>query len=456
MRDAIEAFADHVAGTGDGEIPEAAVAAAKTCILDTIGVGLAGSVGPFVAELLAAGAGGDGTGTARVLGQAAARAPGDAALLNGCQIHNSEFDCVHEEAVIHTMTVPLAALLADADRRGGIDGRTLLRAAILGVDVTCNLGVACESGLRFFRPATAGAFGAVAAIGAARGYDRDTLLRAFALAYCQLCGTMQAHSEGSPLLALQIGFNARNALAACDMAERGLPGLEGVLEGPFGYFGLIEAKGDIRAVLPTLGETWRITEVALKPYPSGRATHGIVDAIRELRAERGIDPAEVARVEARIPPLTHHLVGRPVHGAMETNYARLNGQYAAAVMLRRGFIGIDDYSEAAIRDKETLALAGKVHISTDGNPDPNALSPVEVDIRLAGGEVLSRRIETVYGNPAKPMDREAVLAKFRANRAAAARPPSPEDGERLVACVAALEEVSDIRELIDLAAGAGP
>ncbi len=450
MQDAIEAFADHVVDTRMEDIPDAARLAAKTYILDTIGVGLAGSIGPYVPELLKTHA---NAGPSRVLGQKGGFAPADAALLNGYQIHNSEFDCVHEKAVIHTMTVLMSVLLAEADRRGKIYGESLIRASVLGVDVACNLGVACTTGLQFFRPATAGTFAAIAAMGVVRGYDKETLLRAFALGYSQLCGTMQAHTEGSPILALQIGFNARNALVACDMAEQGLPGLKGVLEGPFGYFGLFEKAGDVRAVLPSLGKTWRIAEVAHKPFPSGRATHGIVDAIQKLRREHGIEAGAVDKVVARVPSLTNHLVGRPVHDAMEINYARLNGQYAAAVMLSRGFIGIDDFTIEAVRAPDRVALARKVSITVDGNPDPNALSPVEVDIHMTDGTVHGKRIETVYGNPAKPMTRDAHLEKFRRNWEAAACGLKPVDAEVMINRVDTLETVPDIRELIDLATG---
>ena len=454
MKDAIERLADHVVETNFSDIPDKAVQSAKTYILDTIGVGLAGSTGPYVPELLRTYALSSAPAvTSRVLGQNAKLNPPDAALVNGFQIHNSEFDCVHEEAVIHTMTVLLAVIFADADRRGDISGRDLLRAAVLGVDVACNLGVACTSGLQFFRPATAGAFAAVAAVGSARGYNKEELIRAFSLAYVQLSGTMQAHTEGSSLLALQIGFNARNALIACDLAENGLPGLQGVLEGRFGYFGLIEAQGDIRSVLSTLGKNWRINEVAHKPFPSGRATHGIVDAIQELQGSNTINVDQIESVRAMVPSLTHHLVGRPIHDAMEISYARLNGQYAAAIMLQKNFIDIDDFTIEAIRNKSSLDLARKISIEIDGNPDPNALSPVEVEIKMENGEKFVKRIDTVYGNPNKPLTRDAHLAKFRRNWKAAAISLSAEKGEELINNIDCLEEVEDIRSLIDLATG---
>ncbi|MDG1886369.1 MAG: MmgE/PrpD family protein [Alphaproteobacteria bacterium] len=454
MKDAIERFADHIVETNFSDIPDRAIHSAKTFILDTLGVGLAGSTGPYVEELLNAYSSASPTELAsRVLGQRAKINSADAALINGFQIHNSEFDCVHEEAVIHTMTVLLAVLLADADRRGKINGIELLKSAILGVDVACNLGVACTSGLQFFRPATAGAFAGVAAVGSARGYDKEQLIRAFSLAYIQLSGTMQAHTEGSSLLALQIGFNARNALIACDLAENGLPGLQGVLEGRFGYFGLIEAQGDIRSVLSSLGKTWRINEVAHKPFPSGRATHGIVNAIQEIQNLNTINVDQIDSVEAKVPSLTHHLVGRPIHDAMEISYARLNGQYAASIMLQKRFIDIDDFTIDAIRNKDSLDLARKVHIKIDDNPDPNALSPVEVEIRMENGEKFFKRLDTVYGNPNKPLTRDAHLAKFRRNWKASAISLPIEDGEEIIKIIDNLEEVEDIRVLLDLATG---
>jgi aconitate decarboxylase len=147
------------------------------------------------------------------------------------------------------------------------------------------------------------------------------------------------------LLGLQIGFNARNAVIAADLAQRGIPSIENVLEGPFGYFGMIEAEGDLSRVLHDIGKVWRITEVAHKPFPSGRATHGMLDGFMQLKAEHGFTAAEVESAEARVPPLTHHLVGRPVTDDMAANYARLCGAYVAACALLRGELGLDDFGE---------------------------------------------------------------------------------------------------------------
>ena len=79
---------------------------------------------------------------------------------------------MHEEAVVHAMTVVLPVAIAGAERMRGVSGKDLITAVTLGVDVAAGLGVAATTGLRFFRPATAGAFGGTAALGKLMGLDQ--------------------------------------------------------------------------------------------------------------------------------------------------------------------------------------------------------------------------------------------------------------------------------------------
>ncbi|HML12536.1 MAG TPA: hypothetical protein VK456_04480, partial [Xanthobacteraceae bacterium] len=241
-----------------------------------------------------------------------------------------------------------------------------------------------------------------------------------------------------------------NAVAACDLAARGFDGPKNVLEGPFGYFKLFEADGSPAGVVAELGRRWFITELAHKPFPSGRATHGIIEGCLTLRREHGLAPDAIDRVTAHVPPLVHQLVGRPPQEKMQANYARLCAPYVAACALRRGGVTLDDFTPTAYRDPPTQALARRVSIEVRDAGNPNALTPVEVEIALRDGSRYARRIETVYGNPAKPLSRADQLAKFKRNCAAAARPVPPERVERLVACIDRLEAVADVSELMDL------
>jgi 2-methylcitrate dehydratase PrpD len=373
-----------------------------------------------------------------------------AAMCNAYQVHNAEFDCLHEGAVVHALTVVLPATLAAAERKRSVSGADLVTAVVLGVDVAAGLGVAAATGMRFFRPATAGCLGATAAVGRLMDLEHAAMVHALSIAYAQACGTMQAHAEGSGLLAMQMGFNARNALVACDLAARGFTGPRDVLEGMFGYFRLFETAGSPAPVAAELGRRWFITELAHKPYPSGRATHGIIEACLMLRRRHAVNAGSILRVSARVPPLVLRLVGRPARAEMDANYARLSAPYVAATALLTGCVGREAFTPQACRHQPTQDLAQRMQISALDAGDPNALTPIEVAIELSSGARHTCRVDTVYGNPAKPMSRADLSAKLRGNCDAALHPLPRGAAERLEQRMEALQGIADIGELVAL------
>ncbi|MEM8976135.1 MAG: MmgE/PrpD family protein [Pseudomonadota bacterium] len=451
--DSIASFAQHVVERSYDDLPESARSAAKALILDTIGVGIVGSSGPMAEELAQLHASDGAAGDARVWSLGTRLPAAAAALCNAYQIHNSEFDCVHEEAVAHVLSAVLPASLAHAERIGGVSGKQLIEAVVLGVDVASCLGVAAQSGLRFFRPATVGGLGAAAAVGKLMQFDETRMINALSITYGQLCGTMQAHTEGSMLLAMQMGFNARNSVIACDMAAAGFEGPQNILEGPFGYFRLFEAAGEPAEVAATLGKIWRIEEVAHKPFPSGRATHGVVDACLELKKQHGFSADDVEQVHARVPPLVHHLVGRPFKTEMDINYARLCAAFTSACVLVKDGIGFDDFRTEVYQDNRIRRLAESTVIEVQDGGDPNALTPVTVHVRLKDQSEHMISLDAVYGAPDRPMLKDAALAKLRTNCSLGKQPLAAAQVDQLIDNVDHLEEVTNVAQIVNLMIG---
>lgn len=451
MTDPIEHFAAHVASTRWQDLPPQAVSAATTFILDTLGVAVAGSAVPHarvLRDVLAR----EGAGTAaRVLGTRTRLPAASAALVNAFQAHNQEFDCIHEAAVVHPLATILAASLAIAESRGGVTGRDFILAVALGVDVSATIGAAARSRMAFFRPATAGIFGATAAAGRLLRLDRTALLDAFGLALGQAAGTMQAHTEGTPSLALQIGMAARAAVNAVDLAAAGFPGPHSVLEGPFGFYPLMEGSWDLAPGLRELRRTWRVCELSHKPFPTGRATHGGIDGLLRIAARENVSAAEIDRVALLAPPLIHQLVGRPYRQEMSPSYARLCFPFVAALALSEGGVGLGGFTAERIRDPLLAALATRIEVVIDANPDRNALMPQTVRVALKSGRIVEETVSHAIGSPRNPLDREHHLAKFRACWASAAMPLGRERAEKLIALVDRLEELEDVRTLIQLA-----
>jgi 2-methylcitrate dehydratase PrpD len=213
--------------------------------------------------------------------------------------------------------------------------------------------------------------------------------------------------------------------------------------------------GDPARVVQDLGRRWFVSELAHKPYPSGRATHGIIEACLRLRRRPGCEAALIDRITAHVPPLVHRLVARPPLELMSVNYARLCAPYLTARALIEGTIGFDDFTPDAYRNAETRGLARRVSIKVRDTGDPNALTPVKVEIALRDGSRHVTDVDVVYGNPRKPLAREDHLAKFRRNCASAAQPVPLDAVEGLIEGVERLEAMADVAELADLLCARG-
>ena len=445
-------FAAHAVDARLADLSPEARERAAVFILDSLGVGIAGSSVEGANDLLRV-AQGWGAPAASVWGRSARVSAPAAAFLNAWQMHNQEFDCLHEGAVVHALASVLPAALAAAELRGGVSGAELLVAVAVGADIAAGLGLASRSGFRFFRPATAGGFGAVAAAGRILGLDRRALEAAFGWQLTQVSGTMQAHTEGSPMLPVQVGFNARAAMQSCEMAVLDFPPPGSVFEGPYGYMALFEGDFDLDPVVAGLGREWRIARFSHKPFPAGRATHGGIEGVMALQAEHGFAAGDVDRVEVLAPPLIVRLVGRSLPPTVTATYARLCMGYAVAKVLQFGRLDLAHFRGAALADPATHALAARVITRSDGNPDPNALAPQTVQVHLNGGAALRWRCDTMLASPARPLADGDRLAKFHRCCSFAAEPLTPHAPMRLAETVSTLADMPDIRPLLQLVSG---
>ena len=425
-----------------------AVAATSTFVLDSLGVALAGSRVPLVPELIELAQRWGQSNDCRIWGSGQRVPAITAAFVNGYQIHNQEWDCVHEPAVVHPMAVVLSTLLAWSEQQGRIDGQRFVSGCNVAVDVATTIGRAARNKLRFFRPAMCGALGATAGIANMLSLDGETTRSALGLCYSQLSGTMQAHVEGSPMLPLQIGINTRAALLAIDLAVRGVQGPRHFLEGDFGYFTLFDCEWD-PSVFDLLGTRSEMTQLSHKPFPSGRATHGGVDGALTLQEQLGFTVGDIEEIRVYAPPLVVQLVDRPAQAEMLPAYARLCLPYVVATALLTGDVTVGDFDSQNMSSQERLELAKRIRVLRDANPSLNALAPQRVEVQLRSGRIEELPLPAVLGAPGRPLTRERHLAKFRRAASAGLQPMTPESVSRVIQLVDDLPTISDMTQLVD-------
>src|SRR3546814_16579568 len=97
--------------------------------------------------------------------------------------------------------------------------------------------------------------------------------------------------------------------------------------------------------------------------------------------------SDVCSSDLAVPPLTHHLIGRPPTAGMTQNYARLCGSYAAARLLLTGGLGVHDYTREALDDPATLDLAARVPLAPETRKRVVEGKSVEVQVELGGSRI---------------------------------------------------------------------
>lgn len=438
---AMEALTQFALGAAPAEASAGTFETAKLFLADTLGCALAGSSAETNEAMVAAFAG--TPGPYAVPGRQERVSRDACAVLTAHAVHCLEWDAVHEPAVVHAMSVTTGALWAELQSHRAVSGRAFLESLIVGVDIASRLGVATDSPLRFFRPATAGLVGAAAAIARLRGLSDEQARQALGLAYCQLQGTMQAHLEGTPALAVQVALSARAALNACDMAAAGLIGPQDVFAGKFGYFSLIEEGGSVDTLLDELGGRFAIDELSIKPYPSGRASHGVLSVLLQYIADGTVSSGTYASITAWVPPLVHRLVGRPMTADMAPAYARLCLPFLVALALRDGRIDPRQFTGETFADPVIRDAAARVTVLVDDNPDPNALAPQKVEIALTTGETISDQVPAVLGAPDNPLSADALKHKFELAASIATAPLPAEAAHAVFDAIASLDQQDD-------------
>ena len=164
-----EKLAEFVVDTTYEDIPDEARRKAKRCILDCVGVTLAGSLDPiqvpvkqYLEEI-------GGNEHSTIIGLGGKTSVLNAAFANGVFGHVLDFDDTNQIFVGHASVVIVPAIVALAERLGST-GKDMITAYMVGTEVQWRLGDALvNSGNHYAKgwhsTCTIGSFGAAAAAG---------------------------------------------------------------------------------------------------------------------------------------------------------------------------------------------------------------------------------------------------------------------------------------------------
>ena len=416
-----ELFAEWASGLEPHAVPEAARAVATNALLDVAGLCIAARETDYICAALAAW---DAGGPCTALGHPRGLDAAGAALINGTAAHGEDFDDSFEGTPVHASAVVLPAVLAAAERYGR-SGADVLRGYVVGTELMCRLALVAPTAIHragFHPTAVIGALGAAAGVGAVLHLSPQQLTSALGIAGSMASGIIEYLAEGTWTKRLHAGWAAQAGLRAALLGREGFSGPRTVLEGEHGFFrafGVPDIAPDFRFVTDGLGSDWRMAKIAFKPYACGTMLHPFLDCAIRL-AREGVAAADVREVVCRVGEGTVHRLWEPLAEKRKptTPYsAKFSGPFAVALGLVEQSAGLEQFTEAKVRDPGLLGLAAKVRYEIDPDNEYPCNYTGDVRVVLRNGSRHGTHQPYLRGGVREPLGRAEITGKFRANAA---------------------------------------
>ncbi len=438
------------------DLPQHAVANAKTAILDTFGVMLAGSR-EEAARVLMRVPGISEQGPSLIFGYKLRTSALNAALVNGLSAHVLDFDDVNIALGGHPSAPMLPALLALSDVTE-TNGRDLITAFVAGFETETQIarGVNFHHYEKGWHPtATLGIFGAAAACARLLNLSDERTTIAMAIA-ASLASGIKANF-GTMTKPLHIGQCSRNGLFAALLAQEGFTANPLALDHQQGFFNVFNGLENYSTdkIFSDWAQPLDIERpgLGIKLYPCCGSAHAAIDGMLSLAEKYNIDPHQVDRVNAKIHARRLAHINRPdPESALD---AKFSVQYCLARCLLERRVVVDHFANEAFLDPSARALMSRIVVEPYVNPPPDQGDhyAVHLLVTLKSGERLSLTQERPLGRrPEEPTPRERLNAKFDSCARIALDDHSADD---LRATIEGLENVSSVRDSISRIAGNG-
>jgi 2-methylcitrate dehydratase PrpD len=402
-------LAKFIAGLNASEIPPDVLHQAKRCLVDWLGVTLAGSADPSAAVLCAVADDLNSGSQATILGSGRGASLLIAALINGYASHILDYDDTYnpERTTVHG-SAPVWPVVIGLSERRAVNGRQALAAFVAGFETEVKVALAAgpahyEAGWHV--TGTVGHFGAAAAAAQLLRLGPDAVANALGAAGTQAAGLKAVY--GSLGKALHPGKAAMDGLLAALLADKGFTATDSILEDKRGFLKVLSPAPDPELVTKDLGRKWTLLDDGFKPYACGSLTHPTIEGVIELRREHGLNPSHIKSIEATVNDYVSWVT------AKEEPTTGLQGKFSiyhcAAVAALDGSASVRQFENDRVNDPDVIEMRRRVGITVDDSLPKDA---AVVTITLSDGRSLNREVMHNKGTPAKPMTDAEIEEKF--------------------------------------------
>jgi 2-methylcitrate dehydratase PrpD len=417
------------------DLPSEVIDQAKKCLLDYLGVVLAGSATETAKKMQAFLSRFNDEKNITAIGYRRKTDIFKASLVNGITSHALELDEGHRRSTVHSSAAVISTLLPLVEQEN-IDGMKAIAAIVAGYETTIRIGRAIQPSHRnrgFHATATCGTFGAAMTASKVLNLTEKEMSCALGIAGTSASGLQQYLEDGSEIKQYHPGKAALCGILAAYLAQSGVTAPNNILEGKLAFFQSASDNYNISEITNNLGDKYSILEVYFKPYAACRHCHAPIEAVINIRSKKNI---EVDNVE-KINVLTYKSAvdGHTNPYPQSEVGAKMSLPFSVAVALKTGRASPKEFTPVFFNNLEVLNLAKIVEAQEE--PELSHLYPDKrpaiVEIVTKDGNKFRERVDFPKGEPENPLSDKEIIKKFT----------------DLASCCRSKEEISKIMEIVE-------
>ncbi|MFM2478665.1 MmgE/PrpD family protein [Celerinatantimonas sp. MCCC 1A17872] len=412
---ALVSLANYLNHQKEQVLPNRIIHIAKRCLIDTLGVALAGSQHLAVRKARCAlSTGGKG---AHFIGCREQSSSATAALVNATAAHVLDFDDNCYAGFVHGSAVIVPAALAMAETLN-VTGKELLKAIALASECQYRVGMLLDNELYYQGWWTTGILGTIGACAAAATLlqlNAEQSACAFGIAVASSCGMKNIF--GTDCKSLMAGIAAQKGITAAILAKEGLSGPTDALEHPSGLINLCNNGHSNPDQFKIDTQTWCLEEVGvdIKRIPLCLSSHAAVDALLHLKHQHHLTVEQIQRIDCDVPQIvvTNLIYDKP----QTAQQAQFSLPFAIAQSCLSDTITLDHLCDENLQCEQLNSLMAQVSYTSSSQWDlaqmaKEAPEGAEVTVHLKDGTSYSHFVAKARGAASVPLDDEEISAKF--------------------------------------------
>lgn len=405
-------FLDFTSQINWHNLPVAVQAQAKRCLLDTLGVAIAGSqteLASIAAQFALDHHGATPKSRSSLIGfDGECSVPG-AALAGGLLIDAFDAHDGHKLTKGHAGATVIPSLLAIcsglANQGIKVSGKSFLEALVVGYEVSLRCGIALHKETEDYPTSGAWAAVGVAAMGnCLLDLNQQQLEHALGIAeYYGPRSPMMRCIDHPTMLKDGAGWGALAGTSALFLAQAGFTGAPSTLISDYSE--------------NTYFDQYEILQQYFKPWPVCRWAQPAVEAIKALLDENSISAESIEQISIET---FHEAVRLGNKLPQNTEEAQYSIGFPVAAYTIRGELGAKEILAETLRDQNIQQLQRRIVLKE--NSRHNHAFPerryASVTILLKNGEEFSKKDVEASGDPHLPLPESEILDKFNTLSAA--------------------------------------